>query len=247
VEPPESRRPRHPVAERLRAREMLVPGAALRQLADEYRQIKRPLLNNAFGRGAAQLARGNLIMVSSAVPGEGKTYTATNLALAMAQERDHTVLLVDCDVVKQDLSRMFGLDDQPGLIDVLDDERLDLAATLVRTDIPDLVVLPAGQPHDYATELLASERMRGLVEEMASRYPDRVILFDAPPLLGPPHAQVLAALVGQIALVVAADETPQPLVEEALETLGEDKAVGLILNKARGAARRYPYHGYGAG
>ena len=237
---------RVPLLEHLRAIDMLVPGSRLGpEFTDEYRRIKRPLLSNAFGKTASLVDRGNLILVTSSVPNEGKTHTAVNLALSMAQERDHTVLLVDCDVAKQGISRRLGLGHMPGLVDVLENEDFDVSDALLRTDIPELTVLCAGKQHEYVAELLASKRMSSLVDEMASRYEDRVIIFDAPPLLPTPQTQVLAGLVGQIVFIIEAGTTPQHVAAEALEMLPDEKAIGLVINKSEGTfGRSGYYYGY---
>jgi len=234
------------IQSRLKQADMLIAGGNFGpELSDEYRRIKRPLLSNAFGKTASLVDHGNLILVTSSVMGEGKTTTSVNLALSIAQERDHTVLLVDCDVVKQGVSRMLGVSSMPGLIDVLEDDYFTIGDALLRTDVPELSVLAAGKQHEYVTELLASQRMSSLVEEMSSRYDDRVIIFDAPPLLPTPQTQVLASLVGQIVFVIEAGQTPQSAVEEALDMIRGDKPIGLVLNKSEGTfGRSNHYYGY---
>ena len=235
---------------RLREANMLIPGSHLGpDFSDEYRRIKRPLLANAFGKTAALVDRGNLILVTSAVPGEGKTHTAVNLALSIAQERDHTVLLVDCDVCKQGVSRKFGLANRPGLVELLESDSFTLGDALLRTDVPELSMLCAGKQHEYVTELLASQRMFSLVDEMVSRYDDRVIIFDGPPLLPTPQTHVLATLVGQVVFVIESGKTPQAVVEEAMELIPDDKATGLVMNKSEGLSGRsgYYYGYYGPG
>ena len=241
---------RVPVQDRLRDADMLVPGSHLGpDFSDEYRRIKRPLLANAFGKTASLVDRGNLILVTSAVPGEGKTHTAVNLALSIAQERDHTVLLVDCDVCKQGVSRKFGLANRPGLVELLESDSFTLGDALLRTDVPELTMLCAGKQHEYVTELLASQRMVNLVDEMVSRYDDRVIIFDGPPLLPTPQTHVLATLVGQVVFVIESGKTPQAVVEEAMELIPDDKATGLVLNKSEGISGRSGYYSgyYGPG
>ena len=227
----------------LRDANMLVPGSQLEQnFSDEYRRIKHPLLSNAFGKTASLVEQGNLILVTSSVPDEGKTHTAANLALSIAQEKDHTVLLVDCDVNKHGMSRLFGLADKPGLVDVLESDALTIGDVLLRTDIPELSIVCAGKGNEYVTELLASQRMFDVVSELSSRYDDRVIIIDGPPLLATPQTQVLATLVGQIAFVIEAGKTPQMLVEKALEMIPEEKATGLIINKSEGLSARGGYY-----
>lgn len=233
------------VEARLRDANMLVSGSNLEtHFSDEYRRIKRPLLSNAFGKRAPLVDQGNLVLVTSSIPGEGKTTTAINLALSMAQEKDHTVLLVDCDVNMQGISRMFGVTDKPGLVDVLENDSLSIGDVMLRTDIPELCVISAGKNDEYVTELLASQRMTDVVAEMVSRYEDRVIIFDGPPLLPTPQTLVLAGLVGQIVFVIEAGKTPQILVEEALEMLPEDQATGLVLNKSEGMPGGGYYYDY---
>jgi exopolysaccharide/PEP-CTERM locus tyrosine autokinase len=221
------------IQSRLLENNMLVPGSALADdIRDQYRRIKRPLLSNAFGKTASIVDKGNLIMVTSSVPGEGKTYTSINLALSIAQERDKTVLLVDCDVTKQGASRALGVENRPGITNILEDDYFKLSDAILRTDIPELTVLPAGRHHDYVTELLASNRMEEMVRELSSRYSDRIIVFDAPPVLSTPQTPILAELVGQIVFVVEAGSTPFAVIDDALEHIPEDKAVGMLLNKA---------------
>jgi exopolysaccharide/PEP-CTERM locus tyrosine autokinase len=231
------------VERRLRKMNLLVPGSALgRHFSDEYRRIKRPLLANAFGKTASLVEQGNLILITSSLPNEGKTTNAINLALSMAQEKDHTVLLVDCDVNKQGTSKLLGLKNRPGLVELLENDSMNVGDVLLRTDIPELCVLSAGKGGDDVTELLASQRMSDIVAEMASRYDDRVIIFDAPPLLPTPQTQVLAELVGQVVFVIEAGKTPQMLVEEAVDMLPEEKAIGLLLNKTEGISGRSGYY-----
>lgn len=229
----------------LRKAGFLPPKEYERQLAEEYRHVKRPLLANAFGIGVPKVENGNLIMIASAVSGEGKTHTCINLALSMAQEQDRTVLLIDADVAKPTVSRLFGLGRHPGLLDLLAGQVTDLHQVLVKTDVPKLRLMPAGTPREHATELLASNRMREISEELESRYPDRVILFDSAPLLATSESVVLAGIVGQIAMVVAAESTPKDAVREAMGRLDPDKAINFILNKARHHSGA-DYYGYGA-
>ncbi|NND55158.1 MAG: AAA family ATPase [Gammaproteobacteria bacterium] len=234
--------------QRLTDEGFLAPEKYQRQLADEYRLIKRPLIANAFGIGVPAVEDGNLILVSSAVSGEGKTHTCINLALSLAAERDRTVLLVDGDVAKPHISRLFGVADQPGLLDALDDDQIPLDKLLIHTDIPGLVLLPAGRWSDYTTELLASGRMRDLCKELSGRYSDRIILFDSPPILATTEAQAIAQAVGQIALVVAENTTPRDEVRAALSQLDPNKPINAILNKSRQPfIGGYYYGGYGYG
>jgi len=231
------------IEERLRSLNMLVNGSDLGpQFADEYRRIKRPLLSNAFGKSSSLVEKGNLILITSSIPGEGKTHTAINLALSIAHERDHTVLLVDCDVTRHGTSRMLGIADMPGLVDVIESDTFTIGDALLRTDIPELCLLSAGKQHDFVTELLSSKKMSELVAEIGERYDDRVIIFDGPPLLPTPQTQVLTGLVGQVVFVVEAGNTPQSLVTEALAMIPKDQATGLVMNKSEGLSSRSGYY-----
>lgn len=229
---------------RLREKKMLVPGSSISQeIKNEFRRIKRPLLSNAFGKSASLVDHGNIIVVTSSIPGEGKSYMATNLALTFAQERDVTVLLIDCDVTRQGLSRLLGVENRrPDLTDLLVTESMQVGDALLNTDVPGLTLVPAGKPHEFITEMVASHRMKQLIEEVGSRYSDRIIILDAPPILSTPESQVLAGLVGQIVFVIEAGKTPQTIVQDALEMLPREKAIGLVLNKSESISNRGGYY-----
>ncbi len=196
----------------LAAQGFLMPHTPRSQTGDQYRVIKRPLIKNAMGKGAATINNANLLMVTSALAGEGKSFTSINLALSIAAELDNTVMLVDADVARPSVLRMLGLSQGPGLLDVLE-ERVDMSEVLLRTNVEKLTILPSGTPHPRATELLASDSMSHLLEKMAKRYPDRIIIFDSPPLLLTTESRVLASHMGQIVIVVHAEKTPQSAVQ----------------------------------
>jgi exopolysaccharide/PEP-CTERM locus tyrosine autokinase len=226
----------------LRGPGLIAPENEERRLGEEYRLIKRPLLKAMSGEGAAP--QSNVIVVTSAVPGEGKTFTSVNLALSLALERNREVVLVDGDVAKRDITRLLKLDDEPGLLDAGGAEARDFEDTILRTDIPSLYVLPAGNQHVEATEILASERMTALIASLAAD-PRRIVLIDSPPLLVTSEAGVLASLAGQVVVVVKASETPQEIVLRAVEALPEDKAVSLVLNQVLSVPERsYGHYGY---
>lgn len=219
--------------EKLRQQGMITPDGERSQISEAFRMIKRPLLANAFNHAGEKNIHRNLIMVTSALDSEGKTFCAANLAMSIAMEMDHTVLLVDADVARPSIPSYLGMETGPGLMDVLLDDKLDLSDVLIRTNVEKLAILPAGNKHKHATELLASHVMSDLLKEIAHRYPDRVVIFDAPPLLLTSEAQVLANQMGQIVLVVEAETTPQKAVTEALRQIESCDAVNLIYNKAR--------------
>jgi protein-tyrosine kinase len=234
---------------RLRLEGYLTPGSQRTRIAEEYRIIKRPLLENAFGRAAELVEHGNLIMVTSAIPGEGKTYTAMNLAMSIAMEMDKTVLLIDADAGRARLHDLLDIPLGPGLMDLLIDNSLDVGEVMRRTNVPKLRVMPVGQLHSHSTELLASDNMHRLVRELETRYSDRVIIFDSPPILATSDAVVLSNLVGQLVFVVESGRTYQGHVKDALGLIDCSKPVGLVLNKVRKTAGSsyYGYGSYGAG
>jgi len=233
----------------LAAKGIITPDAPRSQVADEFRIVKRPLLGNAQGKGQAPVDRGNLIMVTSSVPGEGKTFSAINLAISIAMELDNTVLLVDADVSRPSVLNVLGLPAARGLMDVLLDDDLDLGDVMLKTNIEKLTLVPVGSAAKRATELLASEAMTRLLEEMATRYSDRIIIFDSPPLLVTTEAPVLATHVGQVLMVVEAEQTPQSVVKQALATIQSCPVVLTMLNKASsgGSGTYYDYYGYYGG
>jgi protein-tyrosine kinase len=232
---------------RLSASSIMTPDAPRSRLADEFRVIKRPLIENAAKKGTAGIKNGNLIIVTSALPGEGKSFTAANLAMSIAMELDRTVLLVDADVARPSLPTMLGLPARQGLLDLLLDETLDVGDVLMKTNIATLSILSSGTPHPRATELLASEAMIRLVAEMAQRYPDRLIIFDSPPLLVTTEARVLASHMGQVVLVVQAERTAHADVMQALSTVEACPIKLMMLNKGRTAASSSYGYGYGYG
>lgn len=236
VSAPAATRPSRPRLEinleRLKSQGMVTPDAPRSQIADEFRVIKRPIVGNALGRSGAQVKNGNLVMVTSALPAEGKTFTAINLALSIAMELDTTVLLVDGDVAHPDFAKRLGAANSPGLLDLLTQDDLEVGDVLVRTNVDNLSIIPAGAHHRRATELLASEQMAILLRELAARYPDRIVIFDSPPLLATTEARVLAAHMGQVVMVVAADTTRQHAVNLALSTIENCDVVLMVLNKA---------------
>ena len=229
---------------RLHRMGVVSPDAEKSQIAEEFRIIKRPLIANAFGQGTARVKNGNLIMVTSSLPGEGKSFCAINLAISMAMEMDRTVLLIDADVAKPRVPEYLGIHADKGLLDVLQDKDLKLSDVLIRTDIAKLTVLPAGRTYKRATELLASAAMTRLVEDIGNRYPDRIILFDSPPLLATSESSVLATHMGQIVMVVEAEKTSQDAVREALSHIQSCEVVGMLLNKTTPTPGADYYYGY---
>src|SRR5436190_799529 len=212
-------------------------------LPDEFRVVKRPIIRNAVGKVDERVKHGNLVMVTSALPGEGKTFTSINLAMSVAMEYDSRVLLVDGDVAHPSMPALLGTTHAPGLLDLLTRDDIDVADALVKTNIERLTLLPAGSRQRRSTELLASEQMASLLRELASRYPDRIIIFDSPPLLATTEARVLASHMGQIVMVVAANATTQHARQQALASVENCDIVLMLLNKA-GRTDVGTYYGY---
>ena len=230
---------------KMRASGMVTAAGGRTSLVEDFRIIKRPLLKRAFGERQERGNPANLIMLTSSLPGEGKTYCAINLAMSIAMELDHTVLLVDADVARPSVLRTLGLPAQRGLMDLLVDDKLDVSDVLLRTNVDTLSILAAGTSTPRATELLASSTMANLVQEIANRYSDRVVIFDSPPLLLTSEARTLASHMGQIVVVVEAQKTTQHAVNEALRQLEGYNNVNLIYNKTRdipGIEETYDYH-----
>ena len=226
---------------------ILVPQASRSQLADEYRVIKRPLIANAMGRTNSAIQNGNLIMITSALPGEGKTFTAINLAISIAMELDNTVMLVDADVSRPSVLNMLGLQPAPGLLDVVVKNSVDISGVLLRTNIEKLSILPSGTAQARATELLASDAMIRLLDDMSGRYSDRIIIFDSPPLLLTTESRALATHMGQIVVVVNAENTAQAAVKQAVAAIDACPVKMLVLNQARQSSTDGYGYGYGYG
>jgi exopolysaccharide/PEP-CTERM locus tyrosine autokinase len=217
---------------------------ANRALAEQYRAVKQPLLRNASQDGA-RAAHANMIMVTSALASEGKTFTCVNLSLSLAMEKDWEVLLLDCDCKNPQLSRLLGVQDEPGLLDLLKDRALRLDSLILSTNVPGLSMLPLGRGDAQAAELLASDRMREICGELATAAPGRLAVFDSSPLLLTSESTILSHHVGQVVVVVHAGKTPQMAVKEAVGKLDTTKPVGLVLNRVSPRAQVASYGGYG--
>lgn len=198
---------------------------------EEYRVIKRKLLDNAFGPLSKSLKNSNVIMVTSSRQGEGKTFTAINLALSIALEQDKTVLLVDADVLRPNIMRTLELKNEQGLMEYLLGDKENIAEVMCRTNLDNLRIISAGKSHHLSAELLASERMFTAVEEFANRYPDRIVIVDTPPLLGINETTILANLAGQALVVTEEFKTKLFDVEKAVKHLNPEMAIGFIVNK----------------
>ncbi len=224
----------------------IMPDAAITALAEEFRIVKRTLLLNAVGPTA--LPMGRRILVCSALANEGKTFCAVNLALSMANERDIEVLLVDGDFAKPTVLSTLGIEGPVGLMDALADDTIDVETLVIKTDIGSLAVLPSGKYTNEATELIAADRTRQILERLAQK-PNRIVLFDSPPALAASPASVLAYHVGQVLLVVRADRTGEAELRDAALLLAGCDEIQLLLNGVRFSpnSRRFgSYYGYEA-
>jgi len=219
------------------------------EIAADLRRIKRPLLM-AIKKSAALGSRAlppNLVLITSAVPGEGKTFVSINLALSIAAELDKTVLLVDADVAKNDVARVLGVSYETGLTDLLERENLHSEDAILRTNVESLSLLPSGPRLPNVDELFASDRMARLIRDLAEQDADRIVIVDAPPLHAGTEAGVLARMVGHVVVLVEADKTPQASVADALHQLKGCESVSMVLNKARRRSSDHIAYGYGYG
>jgi receptor protein-tyrosine kinase len=232
----------------LRDAGFITPDMPPNLMSEEFRIIKRSILLNAFAKGNENKTNKNIVLVTSSSPGEGKTFSAINLALSIATEQDVTVLLVDADFSKPEVLNRLGVAGGRGLMDSVADKEVDLGECLVRTSIPNLVLLPAGRQHNLTTELLASDRMEKMVNELSTRYKDRIIIFDSPPVLASSAASVLALYMGQTVFVIEAEKTTEPQIKESLNMISACENINLVLNKTHysGSNKKFAsYYGYG--
>jgi len=198
-------------------------------LAQDFRRAKRALLDRVRESAAARPGSGALVVVTSAVEGEGRTTCAINLALSLALEVDTSVLLVEADVQRPQVLERLGVTGGPGLTDLLADPHMPLARAILPTSLPALSLLPAGAPDVRSHELFAGPGMRRRVAQLIGHRPDRLVIMDAPALLRSADAGALAALASQVVVVVAAQRTPRPLVQQAFAALeGGPPAVALL-------------------
>lgn len=241
---------RHSISrEHLREQGMIEPEGAVSTLLEEFRIIKRQLLQSARdAQRRTGSAKAQRVLVSSPLPGEGKTFCSTNLALAIAAEKDSEVLLVDADFAKPSVLSVLGLPGGPGLMDALADPTIRVEDCVIGTDVPGLWVLPAGNQTIQDSEYISSNRTEQVIDRLTQGAPNRIIIFDSPPALAASPAAELAKYVAQTMLVVRADSTGQNAIEDALSLLSTCPDIKLMLNAARfsPSGRRFgSYYGYG--
>ncbi|MBR9895035.1 XrtA-associated tyrosine autokinase [Alteromonas sp.] len=223
---------------------MVDHSAERRIINEEFRTIKRKVISNAFGPLAKTLERSNIVMVTSSKPGEGKTFSAVNLALSIASEQDKTVLLVDADVLRPNVMKTLGLKNKEGLIEYLLGEKSSVADVMKSTNIPNLKIIGAGKPHRLSNELLASEIMQKTIDEFSTRYKDRIVIIDTPPLLGINETSVLANLAGQALLVCEEGKSKLHDIKNAVAHLDPNMAIGIVVNKSLSNDQSPGYYGY---
>lgn len=228
----------------LSAKGMVDNSAERRLINEEYRAIKRKILSNAFGPLSKTLDRSNVVMVTSSKPGEGKTFTAVNLALSIASEQDKTVLLVDADVLRPNVMKTLGSRNREGLIEYLLGEKQNISDVMLSTNIPKLKLIAAGKSHHLSNELLASEVMRATVDEFSTRYKDRIVIIDTPPLLGINETSVLANLAGQAIVVCEEGRSKIHDIKNSVSHLNPEMAIGFVVNKSLRQDNGPGYYGY---
>jgi Mrp family chromosome partitioning ATPase len=230
-------------------RGFIVPDSPAGPLAEEFRIVKRQLLLGMGAGSPVSADKRRTILVCSAQPDEGKTFCAVNLALSLAGERDMEVLLVDADFPKPEVLSILGLEAKgAGFVDALADPSLDPERLVIRTDIGGLSVMPAGRYENDVPELLGSDRTAKVLARLTEGRPKRIVIFDSPPALMASAAAALAAHVGQLLLVVRADQTNEADLKEAAGLLSGCPQISLLLNGAGFAAtgRKFgSYYGYG--
>ena len=241
---------RHAVdREHLRASGFIVPGDPVTALLEEFRLVKRGLmLAAAESRAGIGAPHGERILIASAHSGEGKTWVAVNLALAIAAEKDNEVLLVDADFAKPSVLSTLGLPGGPGLMDALADPSLAVEDCVLGTDVAGLYVLPAGRTTNSDTEFLAANRAAQVLERLSEQSPNRLIIFDSPPVLAASPAAELASIVGQTLVVVRAERTGEAALKDTLSLLAGCEDIKLLLNGVQFSptGRRFgSYYGYG--
>ena len=229
---------------RLAAHGVTIPSSERSRAVEEFRLVKRNLMAAWSASAGDDQQASRLILVTSARPGEGKTFVSLNLALAFASERDVKALLVDVDTYHSTLRTILGIPGEAGIVDVIGGD-VDLAKVLVRTSNPNLLVLPAGRGGPHVPELFSSNRMGALMAELTRRFPDRFVILDTPPCMASSDAATLAPLVGQIVFVVEAHRTQQDEIEAGLTMLGSCPRISLLLNKGELASAQFGSYGYG--
>jgi protein-tyrosine kinase len=213
------------------------------RVSEEFRLVQRQIVRTAFTAAGAEPGFSNLLMITSSIPGEGKSFTSLNLAACIARQRDHHVLLIDIDSKRDSFCMALGLGDAPGLLDIAANSELDASQVMAKTAIENLTVLPIGIERDLGPELFASKQMTKLIQAIGRRYADRLIVLDAPPTLSTSDPAALAPIVGQVLFVVEAERTQRDEVVSSLDLLQACPTITLLLNKVQ-VQTRYTFGAY---
>jgi protein-tyrosine kinase len=213
------------------------------RVSEEFRLVQRQIVRTAFTAAGAEPGFSNLLMITSSIPGEGKSFTSLNLAACIARQRDHHVLLIDIDSKRDSFCMALGLGDAPGLLDIAANAELDASQVMAKTAIENLSVLPIGIERDLGPELFASKQMTKLIQAIGRRYADRLIVLDAPPTLSTSDPAALAPIVGQVLFVVEAERTQRDEVVSSLDLLQACPTITLLLNKVQ-VQTRYTFGAY---
>jgi receptor protein-tyrosine kinase len=212
------------------------------RITEEFRIIRSQVLRASFAPQNPEHGLHNLVMLTSARPGEGKSFTSLNLAASIAQQNDYQVLLVDADAKPRSIGSLLGLNTMPGLMDLAADHNIDPAGLIVPTAIPTLSILPIGHHDHRSAELFTNRRTANIIQELGRRYADRIVIIDAPPALSSSDPANLAPIVGQIVVVVEADKTQREEVESTLDLVQACPSISLMLNKIQLSTK----HAFGA-
>ena len=212
------------------------------RITEEFRIIRSQVLRASFAPQSPEHGLHNLVMLTSARPGEGKSFTSLNMAASIAQQNDYKVLLVDADSKPRSIGQLLGLANMPGLMDIAADHSLDPDRLIVPTAIDTLTVLPIGHHDHRSAELFTNRRTANIIQELGRRYADRIVIIDAPPALSSSDPATLAPIVGQIVVVVEADKTQREEVESTLDLIQACPSISLLLNKIQLSTK----HAFGA-
>jgi receptor protein-tyrosine kinase len=212
------------------------------RISEEFRLVQRQIIRSAFGPGA-EPGFSNLLLVTSARPGEGKSFMSTNLSGSIARQGDHHVLLVDADSKRDSICYSLGLAQARGLLDLAANPKLDPAPLIVKTPIERLSILPVGRERERSAELFSTKEMTRLIQSLGRRYADRLLILDAPPCLSTSDPAVLAQVVGQILFVVEADRTQRDEIEASLDLIQACPTITMVLNKQQ-ISSRYTFGAY---
>jgi exopolysaccharide/PEP-CTERM locus tyrosine autokinase len=243
---PDLKQPRIEIDSRRLARAgIFTPESTVNRTMEEFRLIKRIVVERADKARSEGAANANLVMVTSTREGEGKTFVALNLAFSLAADPDRSVMLIDGDPAKSSIAYLLGIEVEHGLTDLLQDGAVALEDVVLPTSVAGLSIVPSGHHHGLAAELFASERMGALLQTLGRVAPQAIVILDAPPVLATSEASALARHVEQAVLVIEADKTSRAAIGEALNLIAMCPHIGLVLNKARfrfGAVRFGAYY-----